>query len=346
MKKSLKKVLALALTLAMFETLLAGCGSPVSDSEDEQGTPNMTIGYICRDNTSTFCTAVRDHTIAAAEALGMTVEHADGKSNSVTISEQLDVFIAKGYKGVIINMQEVADGTGLIQKCRDAGVAVAFIVTEPTLEDLQSYDHAYYVGSIGEDCGRMQGAAYLDYLKEHPEADRNGDGKIQYIMLSGTSGHQDTNTRTTYSIQELKDNGYEVEELGQAFTNWETVQAYDNMTAFMAAHGNEIEVVFANCDDIALGAIEAMRAVGYNDGGDNYIPVIGVDATDAGKDAVRSGSMIATVLQDGKNQGAAAAEIIAACLKGEEPANLDDDYSKYAWVPYVPVDQSNVDSIG
>jgi len=84
--------------------------------------------------------------------------------------------------------------------------------------------------------------------------------------------------------------------------NWSAATAADLMRTAMTANplgdGN-IELIIANNDDAALGAIEAMNEVGYNTGsGDNYIPVFGVDATDVAQVAIGDGKMTATILQD------------------------------------------------
>lgn len=64
------------------------------------------------------------------------------------------------------------------------------------------------------------------------------------------------------------------------------------------ANNNMVELVIANNDDMALGAISALQAAGYNNGTGKTIPVFGVDATDAAKSAIAKKQMVGTIKQD------------------------------------------------
>lgn len=70
------------------------------------------------------------------------------------------------------------------------------------------------------------------------------------------------------------------------------------LAQYTDANKNMIELVIANNDEMALGAVSALQAAGYNKSGGKIIPVFGVDATDAAKAAVKSGSMTGTIKQD------------------------------------------------
>lgn len=97
---------------------------------------------------------------------------------------------------------------------------------------------------------------------------KNGDGVIQYVMLQGEPGHQDAVLRSEYCIKAIEDDGtFKTEALGQDTAMWDKVKATDLMKSFIASQGlDKIEAVFANNDDMALGAIEALKAEGYNTG--------------------------------------------------------------------------------
>ena len=66
----------------------------------------------------------------------------------------------------------------------------------------------------------MQGEIAADYLKAHPGADKNQDGKIQYVLLEGEAGHQDAISRTDCSVKTLIENGIELEKLSYQFADW------------------------------------------------------------------------------------------------------------------------------
>ena len=97
---------------------------------------------------------------------------------------------------------------------------------------------------------------------------------------------------------------------------------------------------------MALGAIEALKAEGYNKGdAAKYIPVVGVDATAPALQAMKEGSLLGTVLNDADNQGKATVAIAAAAAKGKEinkdTIGYDVTDGKYVWIPYVKVTVDN-----
>ena len=99
-------------------------------------------------------------------------------------------------------------------------------------------------------------------------------------------------------------------------------------------------------DDMALGAIEALKAEGYNmcDPA-KYIPVVGVDATAPALEAMSKGEMLGTVLNDAANQGKAAVQVAVAAAMGKEVNKETTGYEvtdgKYIWVPYRKVTSEN-----
>ena len=133
-----------------------------------------------------------------------------------------------------------------------------------------------------------------------------------------------------------------LEQIGQTFVcNWDTALAQQAMESALAANEGKIELVIANNDSMAMGAIAALSNVGFNlEGGDKFIHVIGVDATDQAVDAINRGIMSATVKQDGEAMGQAASAIILNMIAGKPPLeglNLQFDESGIAVrIPYAP----------
>ena len=212
---------------------------------------------------------------------------------------------------------------------------------------MNSYDKVWYVGAKAEQSGTLSGEIIADYFKNNKDADKNGDGKIQYVMLQGEPGHQDATLRTEYSLKALKDAGFEPVKLAADTAMWDKVKATDLMSAMISSQGlDKIEAVLANNDDMALGAIEALKAQGYNKGDKaKYIPVVGVDATAPALAAMADGSMLGTVLNDSENQGKATVNIAVAAAQGKEinKENIKYDVTdgKYVWIDYVKVTKDN-----
>ena len=115
------------------------------------------------------------------------------------------------------------------------------------------------------------------------------------------------------------------------------------MKGFITSVGLErIEAVLANNDNMALGAINALRAEGYNVGdAARYIPVVGVDAIALALEAMGKG----TVLNDARNLGAAAVRVAFAAAQGraidKETVGYEVTDGKYIWIPYMKVTAEN-----
>ncbi len=110
------------------------------------------------------------------------------------------------------------------------------------------------------------------------------------------------------------------------------------MNAFLMSIGPEnIEAVIANNDEMALGAVEALKANDYNKGNpEMYIPVVGVDANASALEAMDRGEMLGTVLNDADGQGTAAVRLAVMLAKGQDVSKEVTD-GKYIWIPYQKV---------
>ncbi|MEN6364943.1 MAG: galactose ABC transporter substrate-binding protein, partial [Rectinema sp.] len=272
------------------------------------------------------------------------LEIVDSQNAQPTQNDQVDAFLSKKMKAIAINPVDRTAAAAIIEKAKAKKTPVVFFNREPLPEDMASWDKVYYVGAKAEQSGTMQGQIVVDYWKANPAADKNGDGKIQYIMLKGEPGHQDAELRTQYSIQAVTDAGIGVDKLAEDTAMWDRPKAFEKMKAFYAAYGDKIEVVFCNNDDMALGAIEALKSEGYFAGTKQIAVVgVGVDATAPALQALEEGTLLGTVLNDAKNQGKATFDIAYALAKNEDvtKAGWEITDGKYVWVPYQMVTKDN-----
>lgn len=301
------------------------------------------IGCAIYKFDDTFMTGVRNAIIAAAGETDAKVEVVDSMNIQATQNEKVDLFITKGMKAMEINPVDRAAAGTIIDKAKKADIPVVFFNREPFAEDMAKWDKIYYVGARAEESGTMSGQIIADYWKAHPEMDKNKDGVLQYIMLKGEPGHQDAELRTEYSIKALQDAGIKVQKLAEDTGMWDRVRGQEKMAAFLASHGDKIEAVFAN-NDMALGAIEALKAAGYFKDG-KFMPVVGVDATAPALQALEEGTLLGTVLNDAVNQGRATFFLSYELAKGNTPTSQSIGYEitdgKYVWVPYQMVTKEN-----
>ena len=258
----------------------------------------------------------------------------DSQNDQSKQNDQIDVLLAKGVKALAINLVDPAAAGTVIEKARGQNVPIVFFNKEPSRKALDSYDKAYYVGTDSKESGIIQG----DLIAKH--WDLNKDGQIQFVLLKGEPGHPDAEARTTYVIKELNDKGLKTQQLALDTAMWDTAQAKDKMDAWLSGpNANKIEVVIANNDAMAMGAVEALKA--HNK---SAIPVFGVDALPEALALVKSGAMAGTVLNDANNQAKATFDLAKNLADGKGAAdgtNWKID-NKIVRVPYVGVDQSNL----
>ncbi|WP_195986067.1 galactose ABC transporter substrate-binding protein [Clostridium sp. D33t1_170424_F3] len=359
----MKKVLAFMLAAMMMASVAVGCGNDPAPSQAESQpqsagseTPSeapeepqgeVTVGTCIYKFDDTFMTGVRNNMTAQAETLGAKIDIVDSQNKQPTQNEQVDTFITKGVNALAVNPVDLTAAGPIITKAKDAGLPIVLLNRQPSEDDMNLYDQAWYVGCRAEQSGTMSGQIIADYFTAHPEADKNGDGKVQYVMLQGEPGHQDATLRSEYAPKAIEEAGFGVEQLAADTAMWDKVKATDLMKAFLSSQGvDKIEAVLCNNDDMALGAIEALKAEGYNTGdAAKYIPVVGVDATAPALEAMKDGSLLGTVLNDAENQGKATVNIAVAAAQGKEINKENTGYEitdgKYVWIDYVKVTADN-----
>jgi methyl-galactoside transport system substrate-binding protein len=305
-----------------------------------------TIGCAIYKFDDTFMSGVRSAISTAAAQKKVKVEIVDSQNSQPTQNDKVDLFITKRVNALAINPVDRTAAGVIIDKAKRANIPVVFLNREPLPEDMKKWNKVYYVGARAEQSGIMSGQLVVDYWKAHPEADRNKDGVIQYVMLKGEPGHQDAELRTKYSIQAIEDAGLKVQKLAEDTAMWDRVRGQEKMAAFLASQGEKIEVVLANNDDMALGAIEALKAAGYFKGG-KFMPVVGVDATAPALKALEEGTLLGTVLNDAKNQGKATLDLAYVLAQGKAPTQASVGYKitdgKYIWIDYKKITKANMD---
>lgn len=345
--KKIKNLVAVAVAVTTAATLVAGCGRRGSSEGSKSSSKNVLIGSAIYKFDDTFMTGVRTAMQDEAKKENATLELVDSQNKQPTQNEQVDTFITKGVNALAVNPVDRTAAGPIINKAKDKKLPIVFLNREPEKNDMQSYDKVWYVGAKAEQSGQLSGELIADYFKEHKEADKNGDGVIQYVMIQGEPGHQDATLRTKYSIKAIEDKGFKTEKLAADTAMWDKAKATDLMKAFITSKGiDKIEAVICNNDDMALGAVEALKAEGYNKGEKSkYIPVVGVDATAPALQAMKEGSLLGTVLNDADNQGKATVAIAKAAAEGKKvdksTIGFDVTDNKYVWIDYVKVTQDN-----
>ena len=359
MRGMAKRPMALTCTAMMFT---AGCGqkattTPASDisstaneaadSKKESG-DRPVAGMTCYMYSDTHIANVRNTVLGEAENGPVAVETSDSQFDVGLQMNAMDAFVTKGAKYLVINNINTNAKDQVIDVARKADIPIIFWNTDsPSDEEMESYGPCYFVSSAAEQSGVVQGEAAAKYWKEHPEADRNGNGKLDYVMLMGQIGNYDTEMRTKYSIETVQDAGIETNCLLEVVCEWQRAKAQDQMASVISANADDIDFVFANNDDMALGAIEALKAANFFTDESTYIPVLGVDATKVGLQAIEDGTLLATSLNNPVTMGKCIYKLLELLETGQEvnSENLgfEIDEHKRVWLDYVAITKDNIE---
>lgn len=284
---------------------------------------------------------------AVGEELGVTInlKMYDAGDDMAKQVEQCDQAIGDKPDFVIINLAEPAGGQTLVDKLSEAKIPFLFYNIPPSEETYDSVvkeTGAFFVGTLAREAGDMQGEILADlWTADAAKIDLNGDGTVQFVEFKGVANNAEAIARTQYSEETAKLLGVPMEMVTDIIVaDWDTTKANDAMLSTWSSHP-EIELVFANNDDMAIGVIAALNQSGFNTGDGKGITVIGVDATEAAIEAIKAGKMTATVKQDGDAMGEANIRIMMNyLLNGSWTDGLnykvnDDGVSTY--IPYAKI---------
>lgn len=334
-----RHVSVLALLLAV---LLSGCGGPAEK-------PTVRVGVALYQQDDTFLSTMvqqleqRFQEEEQARGIKINLSLADGRGSQSAQNEQVDRFLEQGYDILCVNIVDRTAAAVIIDKAQTAGVPVIFFNREPVMEDLNRWERAYYVGAKADRAGWLQGGIVLEAWQAAPAAlDRSGDGILQYVMLEGEPGHQDSLMRTEYSVKTLQQAGVPMEKLARCNADWQRGQAKLRMAQWLEEFGGNIEVVFSNNDDMALGAIDACLDAGLTP---EEMPfTVGVDATPPALEAVSQGTLRGTVRNDAAGQTQGILDLTRALLDGKDPARtMELENGKYVWLSYSTVTRENLE---
>ncbi|KLI13537.1 galactose ABC transporter substrate-binding protein [Brachyspira hyodysenteriae] len=271
----------------------------------------------------------------------------DSENDQVKQNDQVDAAIQREVDALAINLVDPASASFMINKIKPTGIPVIFFNKEPSKEDMMLYDKAWYVGTLSEESGNIQGDIVVKAWTSNPAWDKNGDGKIQYVLLKGEAGHPDAEARTERIKAVLTDNGINIEQLDEQTANWDILQAQTATDSWIEKYGNDIEFIFSNNDAMALGALKSIQKQGYNIGDSNkFIPIVGVDAIPEVIEEIKKGTVVGTVLQSPKDQAKAIVDMVLNVASGKDVLNgteykLDD--VKAVRVPYRAITLENID---
>lgn len=352
--KNIKKFLVLGLSLIMVSTFAFGCGSSsektdtkedtkqeettttddATDAQSDDSAEATTEGgkvLFTMSSRDQFLTSMETAATEYADANGIELVVMDSEDDITKQLSHIQTAVTDGYDAIICNLVNTDNSAEIISSAGD--LPVVFVNRSPGEANLKA-DKYVYVGSNESDSGAYQAEYLAKYFKDQ------GKTEIKAVLLQGVLGLENVIKRTESVQKGLEEAGIKVDYVFQDTAKWDRATAQEMFIQFLGT-GKEYDCVICNNDEMALGVIEAMEMQGVDP---TKVPVVGIDATEVGCQAIQAGTMAFTVYQSASGQGegavkAAQAIISGTGLKSIEGANAE---STIVWIPFEPVDKTNV----
>ncbi|PQV55885.1 inositol transport system substrate-binding protein [Defluviimonas denitrificans] len=280
-----------------------------------------------------FLTVLRNGMIEQADAMdGVDIQVEDAQNDVAKQLDQINNFIASGVDAIIVNPVDTSATQAMSDAAAAAGVPLVYVNREPINVDTLP-DNQAFVASDERESGTLETKEVCRLLSEAGKTEAN-----IYVMM-GELSNQAAVQRTAdiHDVMASGECGVTLNILQEQTANWSRDEAQDLMTNWLST-GEPFDAVISNNDEMAIGAIQAMKAAGMSMAD---VIVGGVDATQDALAAMQAGDLDATVFQDAAGQGAGALDAALKLSKGEAvdtkvyipfqlvtPANIDQFLSK------------------
>ena len=326
---------------------LCACGN----AGEKKAKKKIKIGVTLYDSYDTFLTGYMrafDKEVAEKRAEGYEVNvlQYNAAGSQAMQNEQVEEMLQNSCDVLCVNLVDRTAPSEIIDMAKKKDVPVIFFNRELVEEDLNQWNKLYYVGADAKQSGILQGELVLEDVKDAekegqlpPELDRNGDGKLQYLIFEGEAGHQDSIMRTDYVVSTIQDAGIPLDRLDYSIANWSRAEAQSKMMQLYPEFQGKIELILSNNDDMALGVIDAYDKIGVQK--DLRPWIYGIDGTKAGLAAIEKGSMRATVYNDEVGQSKALFRIAFQLASEGAEDGEGTEIEKITRLPYRKVTRKN-----
>jgi len=311
--KRLKKLLIIIIAIFMIIVTLTDCSKKAVSTITPLEKP-VKVAVFLLDFTDDFISLIRQNLEDIQKENQGKVEYTfyDGKSDQAIQTESIDKVLKEGIDLILLNIVNRGDAQTVINKIKQTNTPVILFNREPvTPVPIQSYNKALYIGTDPKQAGILQGKMLVDAWNTSREyIDQNKDKIMQYVILEGESDNTEAIERTKYSVSTINDAGIKTQQIALKICDWREDLAYNATKLLFEKYEKQIEVIIANDDTMAIGAIKALQEYGYNKGDKlKTIPVVGVDVTPEAKELIEKGYMLGSVYQSPR----AYAEALYAC---------------------------------
>ncbi|PPC74509.1 rhizopine-binding protein [Pokkaliibacter plantistimulans] len=293
--------------------LLALSISAISSTSAMASTLGVSMAYF-DDN---FLTIVRNNMSDEAKKQSTEINFEDAQGDIGRQVSQIQNFIASGVDAIIVNPVDSAATGKMIKLATEAKIPMVFVNRKPDSDKLP--EGIAFVGSNELDSGTL----------EMQELAKLAGEKGNVAIMVGELGTNAAQLRTK-DVEDVVAKHPDMKIVEKQVANWSRNEAIDLMTNWLT-NGTKIDVIAANNDEMAIGAIMALQQAGVDP--KPYF-IGGVDATPDALTEIEKGNLDVTVFQDAAGQGAGSVDVALKMAKGEK-------VEQWNWIPFQLVTPEN-----
>jgi ribose transport system substrate-binding protein len=314
-----RRMLAWGIAVIFATMSLASCGGDDDDSGTAGGGNDYTVGVSLASPTIPLYVSMADGIRAKAKELGVDVKFTEANEDPVQQLNDVQDLIAQGVDGILISPIDEEAAIPAYEDARASDITIMSIArnTDPEVEDS-------FIGAHWGKFGRQIANWTCDHAK--------GKGKI--AMVKGPAGAS--------FVEDMQDayKGYMSSEcpgMEIAFEGNSNLLTPDeglSLTQDALSANPDLNVIYANNDDLAEGAITALE----ESGGVGDMIITGFDGTPGGVENIRKGNQSMTIALRPYQWGELGLETMVKALNGEEVPPLVE-------ITTILIDDKNVDQI-
>lgn len=296
MKKSVK-VLSILTSMVLTTGLLAGCGA--KNTQDTEN--NKKIGIVMSTLNNPFFVSMKEGAEEKAKDMGYELVVLNSQDSADTERSNVEDLVQQDVKAIIINPTDSDAVANAVKVANDNDIPVITVDRKSNGGEVVSH-----IESDNVKGGEMAAQFILDQFKDN--------SSIKVVELQGIPGASATRDRGE-GFHNVIDEEEKIDLVAKQSADFDRQKGLTVMENIIQAQP-QIDAVFAHNDEMALGAVKALKAA-------NKTPIIiGFDGTDDAINAIKSGEMTATIAQQPKLMGEIAVENAVKVCEGEEVDEL------------------------
>jgi putative xylitol transport system substrate-binding protein len=259
----------------------------------------------------------------------------DGKYDASVQQSQFETMVTQGFDAILFVPIDIQAGAAAVETAAQAKIPVIGSNTRVNSDKLTSY-----IGSNDIKAGEIEAEAVLSKIGY----------KGNVVIIEGPIGQSAQIERRKGNLNVIQKYP-NVKVLEMKTANWSRAEALNLMENWLNAYPNKINGIIGQNDEMALGAIQALKAAGIDP---KTIPTAGIDGVTDALLGIKSGELTSCTLQDATGQAQGALDLALRAVIGNKYKPQADCWKSMEWgkslqkvynVPWVPVTNSNVDQL-